>query len=547
MDNAPRRAGVSSFGIGGTNVHIILEEPPKAENKLKTTARKKFILPISAKTEASLKGVAGQLAKFIAQKGTKVPLPAIEQALQTGRKAFAHRAALIVKNHEDAINQLTAIAESTHLTSQQGYVLIEPKRETAKLPKKAAMTQIAKVWLEGYTVDWPETTITKTPVPGYVFEQKDFGLGYDGLIGKDCRPTKSAVKATENTSSQWAPQRSAVNGKVLLKSKTEMPSHSLTVNGTTNGAGKTSANSNNVDSVVGASNDVSKSIANGTTNGQENGAKSGISNGIQNGTVNGNGQAKAAPKTTFNLAQITGLMAEILLVSVDKIKAEDTFQDIGLDSITGVEFMNKLNRRLGIKLNTTILYDVTSPAELLAYLNEHHGEAATVNAVPPIKAPANTPTDKRPEVRKAVMPNGNGQHQSSTDQAALLETMAGLLGEVLFCEIRQSDYNKEFHLLGLDSITGVSLINKMNRTYGIKLDATNLYDYTNLNDLAAYLAPLVGQPNSQPVVSPVVQTVPVTSNGQHSHSASDDSIDQLLEQFENDELAIDDIIKKLTD
>ncbi|MDA8447468.1 type I polyketide synthase [Paracidovorax valerianellae] len=89
----PRRAGVSSFGIGGTNVHVVLEEAPAMPARMQSVAGW-HVLPMSAQSPLALQQAANALGKYlIAQVDT--PLADVAFTLQAGRRAFPLRAAIV--------------------------------------------------------------------------------------------------------------------------------------------------------------------------------------------------------------------------------------------------------------------------------------------------------------------------------------------------------------------------------------------------------------------------------------------------------------------
>jgi acyl transferase domain-containing protein/acyl carrier protein len=112
--DTPRRAGVSSFGIGGTNAHVVVEEPPLAEGSSEP-ARPLQLLLLSAKTASSLETATANLAEFLKQ-NSEVNLADVAYTLQVGRSSFGHRRALICKDRNDALAALESRDASRLLT-----------------------------------------------------------------------------------------------------------------------------------------------------------------------------------------------------------------------------------------------------------------------------------------------------------------------------------------------------------------------------------------------------------------------------------------------
>ena len=101
---APRRAGVSSFGIGGTNAHVVLEEPPRAPHPPREDGRA-ALLVVSARTGDELVSAAGRLAGHL-ERHPDLDLHDVAHTLRVGRSVLGHRAAVVAGSSADAVDAL---------------------------------------------------------------------------------------------------------------------------------------------------------------------------------------------------------------------------------------------------------------------------------------------------------------------------------------------------------------------------------------------------------------------------------------------------------
>ena len=112
----PRRAGVSSLGVGGTNAHLILQEPPH-QGQTTHSARKDKLIVLSAKSDAALEQARANLAQFLVGH----PETSIDDAaytLQVGRQPMEHRLAFTCIDVNEAVAKLeSGDAVSTGTTS----------------------------------------------------------------------------------------------------------------------------------------------------------------------------------------------------------------------------------------------------------------------------------------------------------------------------------------------------------------------------------------------------------------------------------------------
>jgi acyl transferase domain-containing protein len=99
----PRRAGVSAFGIGGTNVHVILEEAPRSTPPAEEPGP--FLFAVSAVTTVAFDALR---ERYRAHLTTLRPAQLASFAASTllGRRAFEHRCAFLARDPDEAAEKL---------------------------------------------------------------------------------------------------------------------------------------------------------------------------------------------------------------------------------------------------------------------------------------------------------------------------------------------------------------------------------------------------------------------------------------------------------
>ena len=97
-----RRAGVSSLGLGGTNVHVVLEQAPPQPCAAQTGP---VLLPLSANSEAALDASAARLLAHL-ERQPELSLTSVASALARGRRQLPVRAYLVARDLRHACEQL---------------------------------------------------------------------------------------------------------------------------------------------------------------------------------------------------------------------------------------------------------------------------------------------------------------------------------------------------------------------------------------------------------------------------------------------------------
>jgi acyl transferase domain-containing protein len=102
-----RRATVNSLGVGGTNAHVVLEEPPQ-QAAVAASAPAPELLVLSGRNRGAVDGTTKKLAAHL-RENPNVALADVAFTLATGRAHFSERRVLVARDRAHALSQLEAL------------------------------------------------------------------------------------------------------------------------------------------------------------------------------------------------------------------------------------------------------------------------------------------------------------------------------------------------------------------------------------------------------------------------------------------------------
>lgn len=122
----PRRAGISAFGIGGTNAHVVVEEPAWQHTRAPPTPRPlsasmplppAFPFLLSGHTDAALCQQAGKLARHITENmggkdDDRDRLGDVARSLATTRTHFRRRLVLMARDKAELLERLQTVSQA---------------------------------------------------------------------------------------------------------------------------------------------------------------------------------------------------------------------------------------------------------------------------------------------------------------------------------------------------------------------------------------------------------------------------------------------------
>ncbi|MGE0415883.1 MAG: SDR family NAD(P)-dependent oxidoreductase, partial [Acetobacteraceae bacterium] len=407
----PRRAGVSSFGLGGSNVHVVLEEPPALVPAVE--AERPELLLASARDRDRLAALLRRLAAFAADH-PDLAVADVAHTLLVGREAMDIRAALVWQPGQSLSDRLAAAASVVEggdapevwvgTAARTGLGRSEPAGHMAGLLEGRHLARMAALWVAGAEMPSGVTRGRRIALPGYPFARTRHW--FDRAAAPPVAPaTVMPVALPAATPAMAQPARPIPPVPAPQSAYDEIrPAAPVPASGR-------------------------------------------------------GGRSLDQVRTT-----VRRLLAAALYLDESALDDHAGFADLGLDSILAVELTKSLNDELGTDLQATRLYDYANVADLAAFL---HGGGETASSVPPAAA------------------IGPGLE-------TIRATVRRLLAAALYLDESALDDHAGFADLGLDSILAVELTKSLNDELGTDLQATRLYDYANVAELAAHLHEAIG-------------------------------------------------------
>ncbi|WNO11560.1 SDR family NAD(P)-dependent oxidoreductase [Teredinibacter sp. KSP-S5-2] len=194
-------------------------------------------------------------------------------------------------------------------------------------------------------------------------------------------------------------------------------------------------------------------------------------------------------------AQLKSLLAQELHLEFDEIEEDIQFVDLGLDSITGVTWVRKINDHYGTAIEAAMIYSYPTLTKLSQFVKEQAASNLVMkkdDVVTDETYVADTEVNTRQHVDSALETLESEDVNTQISQADIADSLCQLLAEELHLDMSEIDEDTQFVDLGLDSITGVTWVRKINDRFNTAIEAAMVYSYPTLRKLSEFVFSEVG-------------------------------------------------------
>ena len=181
-----RIAAVSSFGLGGTNVHVLVEQDDEPADPAPSSS---WLLPVSARSPRALHAMLRRLRDRLAT-APELAAADVTTTLALGRRAFPYRAVAFGETLPEAVEALDALIADPGCGAtpvRPGRTAVVPDPEVADwlVPPgtdedpviveesgSEVLAVVGRLWALGVDVDWERLAPgRRVPLPTYAFQR----------------------------------------------------------------------------------------------------------------------------------------------------------------------------------------------------------------------------------------------------------------------------------------------------------------------------------------------------------------------------------------
>lgn len=177
---------------------------------------------------------------------------------------------------------------------------------------------------------------------------------------------------------------------------------------------------------------------------------------------------------TLSQKQIFEILEKSLIEELqlyrEQFNPDIAFIDMGMDSITAVTWIHKINKQLNLSLETTAIYNYPTFTKFFLYVLDN--------------LPETIKTNLQNSVKTTIIQNNN---LNSINKETILLWLRNTLAIELLIQAENLNDNTKFVDIGLDSITAVTWIRAINNHYNLSINATYVYNYPTLAQFSEYI------------------------------------------------------------